>query len=363
MVGCDGLSTLGDWVNASKPNVSSTDTKATKSDRQATTPSLVKPAIPSESNEPSASPSHPTSHPRLPAPPSPDFAVVLTKDGVVVLDTQGSKVGVLSPTRPQWCRLDPRASVLWMMDQDKLSLIDLNTDAEPIVLLDHPPETVIIEYSDEKLGDEHPWNFEAGVRLIFDDQRLHIEATVGCDADMQSCFDDDIEDLKAAKAAYLEQLAAKVDASLKARPWPEKELAPIIARAKTRRATLEPPHRAPPPQKVKMSSTELCLVEPEDCGKAEVLIGTRYWRVLFANDLEDLLREQFHVYDPQRKMFFDPIHSQFSDDAEAFEPFEPEWISPSGELATDFRHLVSFDHGVLADISGTCGFWGGGWEL
>ena len=44
--------------------------------------------------------------------------------------------------------------------------------------------------------------------------------------------------------------------------------------------------------------------------------------------------------------------------------FVPAVVAPSGSLAMGYSALVRLSGGVLAkDLQGTCGFWGGGWEV
>ncbi|MCA9649796.1 MAG: hypothetical protein KC501_07805 [Myxococcales bacterium] len=309
--------------------------------------------------EPSPVPSEPPAHPRLEIPARPDLAVVVLEAGIVALGPDGKSVGMLLPGEASWCRVDPRGGVLWARRSGDLSMLDLEGGGPPVTVLEDPPETIVIAYADEELGRPAPHEFQDGVAVhMVDPPRL--EAIQGCDGDMvYYCLDDDVEDFEAALA---EQLGARAEA-LAEQPVPLEALAPIVARSEGRRAALADPGRAPAPSSVTVPA-DACEEAPEDCGSAEVLPGTRYWRVLVGNSRGDFYHEDFQLFDPASKEFFDPTRpTERSAAPRSGEVFEPRWISPSGELALGYDSLVSFEHGVIASgLMGVCGFWGGGFE-
>lgn len=304
--------------------------------------------------EPKASP-----HPRLSVAPTPDLAVVSRDEGVVVLDDTGAKVGTLLPGGGGWCRVDPRAEVLWATSEQGLVTVDLRSDAAPVVVHPEPFDTIVISYPDEDLGrpGEHEFQDGVAVRMV---EPPKVEAILGCDGDMAwYCFED-AEDFEKAAAERLEANAA----ALAKHPTPAAALAPIVARSKGRRATLPEPGRAPEPKKVKIP-TEGCDEWPEDCGEASVLPGTRYWRIVVGNSRGDFYHEDHQLYDPKTSEFFDPARpgTRSKTPLPDMDVLEPVWISPSGTLAMGYDSVVSFERGVIVkDLDGVCGFWGGGFE-
>lgn len=299
-------------------------------------------------------------HPRLSVAPTPDMPVVVRDGAVVVLDEKGESVGTLLPSGASWCRLDPRGQVLWASGEQGLVMVDLLTDAEPVVVLSKPPETIVIAYADETLGLPAPHEFQEGVKVrMVEPPRL--EAILGCDGDMvYYCIGDDAEDFDAA----LDELQRANAAELATQLVPEEALASIVARSKGRRAAPVDPGRAPPPTRVAIPD-DGCEEAPEDCGTASVLPGTRLWQVVVGNSRGDFYHEQAQLYDPKAGEFFDPARP----DARSKTPladqegFEPRWISPSGTLALGYDSVVSLEGGVIAeDLDGVCGLWGGGFE-
>lgn len=317
-----------------------------------------------------------TKHPRLDVAPNPELAVVATAAGVVVLDAAGKTVGELSPKKPHACRVDARAGVLWVHEGSedegadledfqtgKLTALDLESDAAPITVLTKAPSTFVIDYGDEQLGREEPHLFQEGV-VIHMTEPPRVEAILGCDGDMSwACFGEDEEDEERARARMLAKLAKRI----RARPFPAEALAPWVARGKARRATPSGPGPTDAPRKVAVPKRG-CAEEPEDCGKAQILPGGRYWRVVVGNNRGDFFHETFSLYDPTSDELFDPTDPAARRKPSAADPdaegFEPSWISPSAELAADGSTLVRLAGGVIArDLEGFCGFWGGGWTL
>ncbi len=304
---------------------------------------------------------------RLSVAPRPDLAVVQTKAGVVAMDEAGTVVGTLVSDAVGWCRLDPRAEVLWVRNPDSttLSYVDLRDPTPPVTVLEKTPETIVIRYPDEVLGRPEDHHFEDGL-VVHMESPPRVEAILGCDGDMSYyCFGDEEEDMEAAHAKRLDE--ARKD--LAARPFVgAKALATIVPRADGRTTIPPDPGRSPKPETVKSVPKDACMASPEDCGAATRLPGTRLWRVVVGNDRGDFFHETTQLYDPAAKVFLDPADptktspSPLEQDVDA--AFVAHRVSPSGTMLLGYDSLVKLGAGVVAkDLEGTCGFWGGGWEL
>jgi hypothetical protein len=303
--------------------------------------------------------------PRTGRSPSPDLAVVIAEEGIVTLDAQGQRVRTLVPDPAvSWCRVDPFSNVLWFRhgETGTLSLLDLESDGPPVTVLEQTPETIVIAYPEQELGQPDTHEFADGIVLHMQ-ETPRVAAAIGCDGDMAySCFDDEIEDLEAARTQRL----AELDQALRAQPLLGIEvLKALVERGRFYRPPA--PAHGPEPEVVRTVPREPCEEAPEDCGTATRLPGTRYWLVVVANSRGDFFHETRQLYDPEAAEFFDPqdpkARSRQPLEASG-ETFVPTWVSPSGELGLAYGSLVELDQGVLASgFSDVCGFWGGGWEV
>lgn len=299
---------------------------------------------------------------RLRITPRPDFAVVATPSGVVVLDEAGQQVDVLLPQPVDWCRVDARAEVLWFQTNGALSFLDLRTAAPPVEIIDASPDVIVIRYPDERIGLIEDHMFEDGLAVVLDSQP-RLETMVGCDGDMAwYCFED-VDDFELARS---ERIEAR-NRELADRAIPTDVLAELAARAVGRRLTPTVPPRSVEPTTVTAVPRDACLEIEEDCGAARRLDGTPYWLVVVANDRGDFFHETERLYDPSARVFFDPRQptrrspTPLPDDGPGFVPW---LVSPSGTHAVAGDELVAFSSGVIArDLTGACGFWGGGWEI
>jgi hypothetical protein len=316
---------------------------------------------------------------RLPLPPTPDLAVVQTATGVEVLDEAGKSLATLVPHPVSWCRVDPRAEVLWFRhgEDGTLAYLDLRNTDPATKLLAATPDTIVIDYGDESLGRPEAHMFADGL-VVHMQTPLKLESILGCDGDMvYSCFSDEAPedgegegeaegeiDFEAARAKRLEQLAKDLAAHPILAP---DQLAALVARSAGRRATLPDPERSPTPTPIANVPKESCEEEPDDCGKAQRLPGTPHWLVVVENSRGDFYHETLQLHDPATHEFFDALDPkrrsatplEAGDDA-----FTPTWVSPSGTMLSDDSRLVKLGSGVVAkNLEGSCGFWGGGWQL
>lgn len=325
--------------------------------------------------EPTIEQPQPTGATRLPIPPTPDLAVVQTAKGVEVLDETGKSIATLVPHPVSWCRVDPRAEVLWFRhadDDGTLAFLDLRSADPATKLLAASPDTIVIDYGDESLGRPEAHMFENGL-VVHMQTPPKLEAILGCDGDMvYSCFsDEELEgetegevDFEAVHAKRLEQLNKDLVAHPLLAPDP---LAALVARSAGRRATPPDLARSPAPTEVANVPKGRCEEMPEACGEARGLLGTPHWLVVVENSRGDFYHETTQLYDPATREFFDaldPTRRSAMPMPNSGDEFTPSWVSPSGTMLSDFTRLVKLGSGVVAkDLEGSCGFWGGGWEV
>jgi hypothetical protein len=312
---------------------------------------------------------------RLPLPPTPDLAVVQTATGVEVLDDTGKSLATLVPHPVSWCRVDPRADVLWFRhgDDGTLAYLDLRNTDPATKLLAASPDTIVIDYGDESLGRLEDHKFTDGL-VVHMQTPPKLESILGCDGDMFFyCFEGEGEgeleedgeiDIEAARAKRLEQLAKDLAAHPILAP---DQLAALVARSAGRRATLPDPERSPAPTTVANVPKDGCEEEPDDCGKARRLPGTPHWLVVVGNGRGDFYHETLQLHDPATHEFFDALDPkrrsatplEAGDDV-----FTPVWVSPGGTMLSGDSRLVKLGSGAVAkDLEGSCGFWGGGWQI
>lgn len=355
--GREATAPKADVTKAETKTDAKTDTKSDVTKTDVTKPDVAKP----DADPPDPAPAPAKS--RLGVAPSPDHAVVLIKGSVVVLDASGARVGTLVAEDARWCRVDPRAGVLWYQHGDELALafLDLEGEGPPVTVLEKSPETLVIQHPGEVLGRPEPHHFQDGV-VVHMETPVRVEAILGCEGDQEYyCFEDE-DDVDAARA---KRVAAGQEA-LAAHPLVAAEaLTALVARGKDRHAIAPDPARGPEPTTLTTVPRDACEESPEDCGTATRVPGTAFWEVVVSNSRGDFFHETSQLYDPVAKVFFDPTSATArSPKPLENEPFMPTWISPSGTLAVDGQVLVKLSGGTVAtDLEGACGFWGGGWEL
>ena len=190
-----------------------------------------------------------------------------------------------------------------------------------------------------------------------------LESILGCEGDMSwYCFEGEDNDDKARK-----RLLADLNKELAAAKLPVEAMSKIVARSVGRKAAITDPGRTPTPTKLTIA-TDGCKEDPEACGEARALAGSRYWMVVVGNDRGDFYHEELQLYDPLSKEFFDPAdpaaRSKQPLSLEREDAFMPAMVAPSGSMALGYDALVRLSGGAVAkDLKGACGFWGGGWEV
>jgi len=350
---------VGEQPSGSKPPAVGEQPAASPAKPEPTTPVSAPAAAPS----------------RLGVSPNPEHAVMIAgsdaEPGIVVLDASSEPVGRLVSAKVDWCRVDPRAGVVWYRHRPPgdlgivgpgiISFVDLEGDGPPVTVAEKMPEKVVIQYSDEVLGQPPLHQFQEGVAILMEDPP-RLDAILGCDGDMAVyCFGDDVIDIEPARKRAL----AKDRKAMARKPFLGAEaVAGLVARGKGRRAVPSEAPRGPEPERVTTVPAESCEAMPDECGKAKRLPGTPYWQVVVSNSRGDFYYEALGLYDPVEKVFFDPTDPKARGPVPtSSEPFIPTWVSPSGTRAMNGSTLVELAGGTLATgLGGACGFWGGGWE-
>jgi hypothetical protein len=368
-IGCSKSS--GDEASGAKPQpLGPTSTTAATPETRPSPEQLLEV---STAPEPFPPPLEPTLT-RLPIVPTPDLAVVQTETGVEVLDDSGKSIVTLVPHPVRWCRVDPRADVLWFRhadDDGALSYLDLRTTDPATRLLAASPDTIVIDYGDESLGRPESHMFEHGL-VVHMQTPPRLEAILGCDGDMvYSCFsNEELEGETEGELEFVAFYAMRLDKHTTALATPPprapEPLAALVEPSVAGHAPLPDPERSPTPTMVTSVPTSNCEEMPEECGKARRLVGTPHWLVVVANSRGDFYHETVQLHDPATHEFFDaldPTRRSATPFEAGDEAFAPTWVSPSGTMLADYGRLVKLGSGVVAkDLGGVCGFWGGGWE-
>jgi hypothetical protein len=117
------------------------------------------------------------------------------------------------------------------------------------------------------------------------------------------------------------------------------------------------PSHAPPepkrPERTRVDSVDPKNCEdPEQCGEAEPIAGTKYLRVMTANFAGDVRHITYKLYDGETKQFVAGEWSEWLDEA---------IVAPDHTAFVVGGHVVSFARGIVAATPKHDGAIGGGW--
>ena len=263
-----------------------------------------------------------------------------------------------------WCVVDNRSQVLWYTvttDEETMSLryMELGSQTKTVVASKMPiVREVIIDYGKEKIGGTDSVAFEVGLRIGMS-SKPSIGAEIGCDGDAgATCYLDDAPlDKPVSQWPLTKELAqtrdklnaTKLDAPLK--------LSRLFERGRDRHVWGKYPGAA---GIVRNFPKGQCDENPDDCGGAEKVPGTEFLSVVVGNARGDFFYEYRQLYDPNKKLYFDPWTKASSKtpikDAETFDYV---FISASGEHFMKDGGVVHFARGRLIETGKPCGFIGG----
>ncbi len=281
-------------------------------------------------------------------------AIVPGTAGLRAISSDGVRQRLLVAGAVSWAVVDPRADVVWFGsgDESQIRAIDLEARAA-----DPPPiETIVtglpdgngvsmvgpviygVEYvsqdPDEPRGEALMSGEAYATGAQLDMSRTHLtlllEATPSVDG-----------------ATGYEQnqdwVAAVGKAAIPGRAF----LADVLARK-----SHKPKHAARPPDaRVDGVDPSKCE-DPKECGTAEVVVGTKYWRVLTASYSGDVHHVEYRLYDSEAKRFLTDEWATWLDDA---------IVSPDHASFLVGGMIVRFDGGPITATPRDQGGSGGGW--
>lgn len=294
-----------------------------------------------------------------------EAAIMAADDGLLLVDaTSGEKTTVWSGD-VQACLADPAAEAIWFLGrasgETALYAHDLRTGGEPTAIATGvPAETraiAVTSWRGGKIESASITAFELG--LLLDVRSTpRIQRFVGCMSDAFDCFSEvETETLR----PELEQIAARIDALSLADPGTAKRLGDRSAGA-IKPAFPEVAPRVTVP-------TDPCEVDPEACGSARVLPGTKLQLVVVATSQGDLYHESVVLHDPGAGVFMplsDPRKISRTAEGDAVEPVELSqmWVAPSGLAYAYDDRVVHLQKGPLhvhaSGAAHACGFTNGG---
>lgn len=299
---------------------------------------------------------------------SPDAAILAADDGLVLVDVASGDTTIAWKGAVQACLADPAAEAIWFLGraggETRLFAHDLRAGGEPTVIASRVPAEAsalaVTSWRGGTIRSASITAFELGLLL---DLRStpRIQRFVGCMSDAMNCFADvRTETLR----PELEQIAARIDGLSVSDPGTAKRLGDRSA------GVLEPsrPETAP---RVAVP-TRPCEVDPEACGSARVLPGTKLQLVVVATSQDDRYHESVALHDPAAKVFMplsDPRKTSPTAEAGAVEPVELSqrsqlWVAPSGLVYAYDDRVVHLHDGPLhvhaSAGAHACGFTRGG---
>jgi hypothetical protein len=284
-------------------------------------------------------------------------AIVGGAAGVRAISSDGARQRTLVDGPAAWVLVDHRSDVVWFgsADTTEIRAIDLDApatapievhtvvtglpDGDRVAMVGPPRYEVLYPSSEPGISEGEAWfsatRFATGVSwdMNLASVQLGVSAEPAIAAD-SGYVRDEAWDAEAGKAtigdrAFLAALLARPDRTPAAEPRPPE----------TRVDGIDP------------ANSE----EPADCGKAEPIAGTHFWRVMTTNVMGDVRHITWQLYD-----------------VDAHRLLEPEWATwlQGGWIAPDHRAFVA--GGVIVRLDGSApgpvaatpvddGGLGGGW--
>ena len=281
-------------------------------------------------------------------------AIVAGHAGVRALSSDGARQRLLVAGETTWALIDPRSEVVWFGNADatEIRAFDLEAAAaQPIAvhtvathvpsgnrvaMVGAPMYDVVYPSQEPGISEGEAWfsgaHFSTGSPFNMARARVRLEigpapSLSGASGYMQE------EDWEAEfKSAVVTDRAF---------------LATVLAR--TDHQTPEPAR----PAETKLAGVDLAnCEEPDDCGKAEPIAGTHYWRVLVGTASGDIFHVAYQLYDADGKQLLTPEWATWLDGA---------WVAPDRSAFLVSGVIVRFDSGPIAATPTDDGGLGGGW--
>lgn len=281
-------------------------------------------------------------------------AIVAGSAGLRALSSDGARQRTLVTGSPAWALIDPRSEVVWFGNDDatQIRAIDLEAAADRpiavhtvathvpsgnrVAMVGAPMYDVIYPSQEPGLSGGEAWfsgaHFSTGDS--FDMAHARVELIIapvpslsGSSGYMQDQdWEAEFKGAAVADQAFLATVLARPD-----------HQTPDLARpAETKVAGVDPGN----------------CEEPGDCGKAEPIAGTHYWRVLVGTATGDIHHVAYQLYDAGAKKLLAPEWATWLDRA---------WVAPDRSAFVVGGVIVRFDTGPIVATPADQGGLGGGW--
>lgn len=281
-------------------------------------------------------------------------AIIAGHTGVRALSSDGARQRMLVAGETAWALIDPRSEVVWFGNADatEIRAIDLEAAAaQPIVvhtiathvpsgdrvaMVGAPMYDVVYPSQEPGISEGEAWfsgaHFSTGSPFNMARARVQLEIGPAPALSGASGYVQD-EDWEAEFKS-----AVVVDRGF---------LATVLARADH-----QPPEPARPAETKAAGVDPANCEEPDDCGDAEPIAGTHYWRVLVGTATGDIRHIAYQLYDADTRQLLTPEWATWLDGA---------WVAPDRSAFVVGGVIVRFDGGPIAATPTDGGGLGGGW--
>ncbi|MCE9578558.1 MAG: hypothetical protein K8W52_35860 [Deltaproteobacteria bacterium] len=282
-------------------------------------------------------------------------AIVPGDDGLRAISSDGARQRVLVAAPVAWAVVDQRSNVVWFGTSARTAIDAIDLDAPAA---DPPPVIAIATGVPDGRNMEMVGPVVYGV--VYPDASSMAESP-GMAWDLGDKFTTSSSSNMNATSLLLGIVATpELSGSsgyLRDEDWPTQiAAAKLPGREFVIGLLARKDHRAPwvaRPGETRVEGIDPANCEdPEDCGRAEPIAGTHYWRVMTANVMGDVRHISWHLYDTDAKKLVDGEWATWFTDA---------YVAPDHSAFLASGVVVGFDRGPLAATPATRAGLGGGW--
>jgi len=283
------------------------------------------------------------------------IAIVPGDDGLRAISSDGARQRVLVAAPVAWAVVDQRSNVVWFGNATRTAISAIDLDAPAA---DPPPVIAIAAEVPDGRNMEMVGPVVYGV--VYPDASAMAESP-GMAWDMGDKFTTSSASNMNASSLLLEITGTPAlsgsSGYLQDEDWPKQvAAAKLPGRGFVTGLLARKDHRAPwaaRPGETRVEGIDPANCEdPEDCGRAEPIAGTHYWRVMTSNVMGDVRHIGWQLYDARAQKLVD---------AEWATWFTNAYVAPDHRAFLASGVLVDFDRGPLAATPANRAGLGGGW--